>query len=221
MNLPNKLTIFRIILVPVIMLVYGFEPLRNQWVLYPSLSLANFVILILFIIASLTDYFDGKIARRNNMVTDFGKFLDPVADKLLVFTLLLILMDQNKYYQIKSGESAVLIEWWMIAILLTREFLVTALRLIAAGKGKVLASVWHGKLKTVIQMGTIIIMLLGCAVVRLEDGTFNVLSNRMGYKIFVQILIYIMLLVSIFSGADYLIKNKEVLLDNKSSKKKR
>lgn len=221
MNLPNKLTILRILLVPVIMLVYGFEPLRNQWVLYPSLSLANFIILIIFIIASLTDYFDGQIARRNNMVTDFGKFLDPVADKLLVFTVLLILMDQNKYYTIKSGESAVLIEWWMIAILLAREFLVTALRLIAAGKGKVLPAVWHGKLKTVIQMFTIIIMLLGCAVVRLDDGTFNVLSNRLGYKIFVQILIYIMLLVSIFSGADYLIKNKEILLDTKPNKKKR
>ena len=186
-----------------------------------SLSVVFFGTKIIFIIASLTDYFDGQIARRNNMVTDFGKFLDPVADKLLVFTVLLILMDQNKYYTIKSGESAVLIEWWMIAILLTREFLVTALRLVAAGKGKVLPAVWHGKLKTVIQMFTIIIMLLGCAVVRLDDGTFNVLSNRLGYKIFVQILIYIMLLVSIFSGADYLIKNKEILLDTKPNKKKR
>lgn len=220
MNLPNKLTIFRIILVPIIMLVYAFEPLRNQAVLYPALSMSNFIILILFIIGSVTDFLDGNIARRKGLVTDFGKFLDPVADKLLVFTVLLILMDQCHYYELKSGESYVLIEWWMIVILLTREFLVTALRLVAASKGKVLAAVWHGKLKTILQMITIIIVLAGCAVVRV-NGEYNLLSNRMGYVVFVQILVYLMLVVSIFSGADYLIKNKEVFLDTKPYKKKR
>lgn len=220
MNLPNKLTIFRIILVPIIMLVYAFEPLRNQAVLYPALSMSNFIILILFIVGSVTDFLDGNIARRKGLVTDFGKFLDPVADKLLVFTVLLILMDQCSYYELKTGESYVLIEWWMIVILLTREFLVTALRLVAASKGKVLAAVWHGKLKTVLQMLTIIIALAGCAVVRV-NGEYNLLSNRMGYVVFVQILVYLMLVVTIFSGADYLIKNKEVFLDTKPYKKKR
>jgi len=220
MNLPNKLTIFRIILVPIIMLVYAFEPLRNQAVLYPALSMSNFIILILFIVGSVTDFLDGNIARRKGLVTDFGKFLDPVADKLLVFTVLLILMDQCSYYELKTGESYVLIEWWMIVILLTREFLVTALRLVAASKGKVLAAVWHGKLKTVLQMLTIIIALAGCAVVRV-NGEYNLLSNRMGYVVFVQILVYLMLVVAIFSGADYLIKNKEVFLDTKPYKKKR
>lgn len=220
MNLPNKLTIFRIILVPIIMLVYAFEPLRNQAVLYPALSMSNFIILILFIVGSVTDFLDGNIARRKGVVTDFGKFLDPVADKLLVFTVLLILMDQCSYYELKTGESYVLIEWWMIVILLTREFLVTALRLVAASKGKVLAAVWHGKLKTVLQMLTIIIALAGCAVVRV-NGEYNLLSNRMGYVVFVQILVYLMLVVTIFSGADYLIKNKEVFLDTKPYKKKR
>lgn len=220
MNLPNKLTIFRIILVPIIMLVYAFEPLRNQAVLYPALSMSNFIILILFIVGSVTDFLDGHIARRKGLVTDFGKFLDPVADKLLVFTVLLILMDQCSYYELKTGESYVLIEWWMIVILLTREFLVTALRLVAASKGKVLAAVWHGKLKTVLQMLTIIIALAGCAVVRV-NGEYNLLSNRMGYVVFVQILVYLMLVVAIFSGADYLIKNKEVFLDTKPYKKKR
>ena len=129
-------------------------------------------------------------------------------------------MDQCHYYELKSGESYVLIEWWMIVILLTREFLVTALRLVAASKGKVLAAVWHGKLKTVLQMITIIIVLAGCAVVRV-NGEYNLLSNRMGYVVFVQILVYLMLVVSIFSGADYLIKNKEVFLDTKPYKKKR
>lgn len=220
MNLPNKLTIFRIILVPIIMLVYAFEPLRNQAVLYPALSMSNFIILILFIVGSVTDFLDGNIARRKGLVTDFGKFLDPVADKLLVFSVLLILMDQCSYYELKTGESYVLIEWWMIVILLTREFLVTALRLVAASKGKVLAAVWHGKLKTVLQMLTIIIALAGCAVVRV-NGEYNLLSNRMGYVVFVQILVYLMLVVTIFSGADYLIKNKEVFLDTKPYKKKR
>lgn len=220
MNLPNKLTIFRIILVPIIMLVYAFEPLRNQAFLYPALSMSNFIILILFIVGSVTDFLDGNIARRKGLVTDFGKFLDPVADKLLVFTVLLILMDQCSYYELKTGESYVLIEWWMIVILLTREFLVTALRLVAASKGKVLAAVWHGKLKTVLQMLTIIIALAGCAVVRV-NGEYNLLSNRMGYVVFVQILVYLMLVVTIFSGADYLIKNKEVFLDTKPYKKKR
>lgn len=220
MNLPNKLTIFRIILVPIIMLVYAFEPLRNQAVLYPALSMSNFIILILFIVGSVTDFLDGNIARRKGLVTDFGKFLDPVADKLLVFTVLLILMDQCSYYELKTGESYVLIEWWMIVILLTREFLVTALRLVAASKGKVLAAVWHGKLKTVLQMLTIIVALAGCAVVRV-NGEYNLLSNRMGYVVFVQILVYLMLVVTIFSGADYLIKNKEVFLDTKPYKKKR
>jgi CDP-diacylglycerol--glycerol-3-phosphate 3-phosphatidyltransferase len=220
MNLPNKLTIFRIILVPIIMLLYAFEPLRNQAVLYPALSMSNFSILILFIIGSVTDFLDGNIARRRGLVTDFGKSLDPVADKLLVFTALLILMDQSAYYREISGETYVLIEWWMIIILLTREFLVTALRMVAASKGKVLAAVWHGKIKTVLQMATIIVMFAGCAVVRV-NGEYNLLSNRMGYVVFVQILIYLMLVVTIFSGADYLIKNKDVLFDTKPYKKKR
>lgn len=220
MNLPNKLTIGRILLIPIIIAVYLVNAFRDSWILYPSLSVANFLILILFIIGVVTDFFDGHIARKRGLVTNFGKFLDPVADKLLVFTVLLILMDQNAYYQMKSKEQTSLIEWWMIVIILAREFLVSAMRMVAASTGRVVAAVWHGKLKTTIQFITIIFILLGCAVVKV-NGEYNYLSNREAYYWIAKVFIYIMMIVTIFSGADYLIKNKDIFLSDAVNKKRK
>ena len=172
MNLPNKLSLIRILLIPIIMIVYFIEPLRNIVVFEGVLNLSwcNLIILILAIAGALTDFFDGQYARKHNLVTDLGKFLDPLADKLLVVTLLIIIYDQGQYYQHifdttpsaqRSGDTfTVLIEWWMLIIILAREFMVTGIRLIAAGKKEVIAASKLGKLKTVLQFITLIFILI-------------------------------------------------------------
>ena len=141
MNLPNKLSIARIALIPIIMIVYFQESLRNTMVFEGAfhLSACNLIILILAVIGALTDLFDGKYARKHNLVTDLGKFLDPLADKLLVLTLLIVIYDQCNYYSsmyyINTGGQKLdqLLRWWMLIIILAREFMVTGIRLVAAG----------------------------------------------------------------------------------------
>ena len=142
MNLPNRLTIFRILLIPIIMIVYGVKawstPMFDG---IEALTISNFIILILIFVGSITDFLDGKIARKYNLVTNFGKFLDPIADKLLVVTGFVILMDQSKTYENS------LFSWWMLAIILAREFIISGMRLIAVENNKVIAASMWGKLK--------------------------------------------------------------------------
>ena len=142
MNLPNKLSLIRILLIPVIIIVYSIEPLRNQMLFDGAfhLSVCNAIILVLAVAGALTDLFDGKYARKHNLVTDLGKFLDPLADKLLVVTLLVIVYDQCNYYGAlyfaeNGGAKKLeeLIRWWMVLIILAREFMVTGIRLVSAG----------------------------------------------------------------------------------------
>lgn len=236
MNLPNKLSLIRILLIPIIMIVYFIEPLRNIVVFEGILNLSwcNLIILILAIAGALTDFFDGQYARKHNLVTDLGKFLDPLADKLLVVTLLIIIYDQGHYYQHifdttpsiqRSGDTfTILIEWWMIIIILAREFMVTGIRLIAAGKKEVIAASKLGKLKTVLQFITLIFILSGCAV--LKDPTDGILYNySLAFIIISKILIIATLAMTIFSGYDYIEKNIHFLKDNsiktKSKKSKK
>ena len=236
MNLPNKLTIFRMALVPIIMIVYWIEPLRNMIVFEGAyhLSVCNLIIFILALTGTLTDFFDGQYARKHNLVTDLGKFLDPLADKLLVVTLLIIIYDQGHYYQHifdttpsiqRSGDTfTILIEWWMLIIILAREFMVTGIRLIAAGKKEVIAASKLGKLKTVLQFITLIFILSGCAV--LKDPTDGILYNySLAFIIISKILIIATLAMTIFSGYDYIEKNIHFLKDNsiktKSKKSKK
>lgn len=212
MNLPNKLTIFRIILVPLLVIV-------------PYLGIGGevfgipiyFIIMdLIFIIASITDKLDGSIARKFNLVTNFGKFLDPIADKILVLSALILLVDIGK------------IPAWIPIIVLFREFAVSGYRLVASQQGgKVIpASIW-GKLKTVTQMTAIILAFLdkftfGDFVFRVSSeaealaSSAGIYMNTFQYVINIAVTVFMVLSVvaTIFSGIDYLKHGKEILKDN-------
>ena len=136
MNLPNKITLLRVILIPVMLII----PLFGIRATILGINVGNLIILAIFLIASFTDFLDGYIARKNDLVTDFGKFLDPIADKLLVITALIMLVEMR------------IIPGWIPIIIIAREFIVSGIRMIAAGKGTVIAASWYGKVKTVSQM---------------------------------------------------------------------
>lgn len=208
MNLPNKLTIFRMCLIPVIMIVYGIPGLdKPMFEQFEALTLCNFIILLIVFIGSMTDMLDGKIARKYNLVTNFGKFLDPIADKLLVVTGFVVLMDQSK----EVGNN--LFTWWMLAIILAREFIVSGVRLIAVENKKVIAASMWGKIKTTIQFITLLYLFVGIQYSPDASGYWV-------YAIIAEILVYATLVSTVFSGIDYLQKNKDIFLDQKQKKKK-
>lgn len=184
MNLANKLTIFRILLIPVFIVLMTFESIPH-WA-----SLATLV----FIVASITDQLDGYIARSRNMVTNFGIFLDPFADKLLVTAAIIILV------------SKMLIPAWVAIVIVAREFAVSGLRTIAANGGHVIpASIW-GKLKTVTQMIAIILFMVQMAL-NSEFGKSSFLSYDKTLGKLPLILIYIATILTLFSGVDYFLKS--------------
>lgn len=139
MNLPNKLTILRVLLVPVFVL-FMLTDLGGQY--------SNIIALVIFVVASLTDSLDGYLARKNNLVTNFGKFMDPLADKLLVCSALLCLMELDR------------IPAWMVLIIIAREFIISGFRLVASDNGVVIAASYWGKVKTVVQVVMIIALLI-------------------------------------------------------------
>ena len=192
MNLPNKLTITRIILVPIMVII----PYLN--IPYP-LIWAD----VIFIIASITDKLDGSIARKNNIVTDFGKFLDPIADKILVLAAMIILVEVNK------------LPAWIPIIAIFREFVVSGYRLIASTKGgKVIAASIWGKLKTVTQMIAIIMMFLD----KYAFGEFipnhaNMNWFEIGFNAITTIMMIVCTIAAVFSGYEYLKNGKEFLSD--------
>lgn len=211
MNLPNKITIFRIFLIPVIMIVYAIPSWQHMPMFEGAVSLtvSNFIILLLIFIGAISDFLDGMIARKYNLITNFGKFLDPIADKLLVVTGFIILVDQYT----KNGTN--LFQWWMLAIIVAREFLVSGVRLIAVENNRVIAASKWGKIKTVIQLITLIYLFLGAGKTVGTDGTY-----RTGfYEILALVLIYATLVATVFSGWDYIAKNKDVILSQVSDKK--
>lgn len=194
MNLPNKLTIFRIILVPVMVII----PFLGIPGTIFNIPIQNIIILAIFAIASYTDHLDGKLARKNNMVTTFGKFADPLADKILVLSAMLLLMKSN--YDLPA---------WIPIIVLTREFAVSGYRLIAVEKGgKVIAASIWGKLKTVTQMIAIMIAFI-------DINSFGACFNGLtGFNLIINILSTSLMLIStiaaVFSGIDYLKGGKEL-----------
>ena len=197
MNLPNKLTILRIILVPIMVII----PYLNIQGKFLGIPITFLIIDLIFIIASITDKLDGSIARSRNLVTTFGKFLDPIADKILVLTALMLLVDFGK------------IPVWIPVIVLFREFIVSGYRLIASQNGgKVIAaSVW-GKLKTVTQMIAIILAYIDIGIF------FECFKGGLsGVRLVINFLATIMMLISvvatIFSGVDYLKGSKDLLKD--------
>lgn len=187
MNLPNKLTIFRILLVP-IMIIIPFFNFDIKWI----------VIDIIFIVASITDKLDGYIARRKKQITTFGKFLDPIADKILVLSAMLILVEDNRLPAI------------IPIIVLFREFIVSGYRLVAVEKGGkvVAASVW-GKLKTVTQMLAIILAFVD------QNGFGQCFVGGLTgfawwYNFITTILMSMSVIAAIFSGVDYITKGKDL-----------
>ena len=197
MNLPNKLTIFRIILVPLMVIVPLFN-IKGNWF---GIPIEYWIINIIFIIASITDKLDGSIARARNQVTTFGKFLDPLADKILVIAAMIILVEYAK------------LPAWIPIIVLAREFIVSGYRLIAVEKGgKVIAASIWGKLKTVTQMIAIILAYLDINAF----GEF-INGNLTGFALILNIIATIVMVISviatIFSGWDYLKNGKDLLKD--------
>ena len=197
MNLANKLTIFRIILVPIMVII----PYLNLQGSFYELPYTYFWMLLIFIVASITDKLDGYIARSRKQVTTFGKFLDPLADKILVLSALILLVELDK------------IPAWIPIIVLAREFLVSGYRLVAVEKGgKVIAASIWGKLKTVTQMLAIILIMFDKnAFAQCFNGTLS--GAEFGLNIISTIMLIISVIATIFSGIDYMKGGKELLKD--------
>ena len=195
MNLPNKLTLMRMILIPFMMFFY----LAN----FIPFGIGKIVALVIFIVAALTDLFDGKIARKHNIVTNFGKFLDPIADKLLTSAVLFLLI----------VDGTIPAPWGVIVvtIIIAREFMVSALRLIAASKGTVLAADIWGKTKTFVQMIALPILMLIPFLIEIAAVSWLVLT--------VQIIGWVAIgaatVLTVISGVNYLVKNKDCFKENK------
>ena len=172
MNLPNKLTIFRVILVIpfVALMLNGYD----LWAV------------AVFIISSLTDLLDGKIARKYNLITDFGKFMDPLADKLLVCAAMICLVEMGR------------LPAWMVIVIISREFIISGFRLVASDNGVVIAASYWGKFKTTFQMLMIIVLILNLG------GVFDMIGLA---------LTWIALILTVVSLIDYLVKNKQVILE--------
>ena len=175
MNLPNKLTTFRVILIP----FFVFFLLAPYFEGY-----GNYIALVIFIVASLTDFLDGKIARKYNLVTNFGKFMDPLADKLLVCSALICLIALDR------------IPAWIVIVIISREFIISGFRLIAAENGVVIAANYWGKFKTVSQMIMIILLLIDLG------GVFDILE---------QIFIWLSLALTVISLITYIWQNRSDL----------
>ena len=178
MNLPNKLTIVRIIMIPFFVF----------FMLTDFVAGAKWIATILFCLASLTDFLDGHIARKYNLVTNFGKFMDPLADKLLVCSALIALIDLDR------------IPAWIVIIIIAREFIISGFRLIAADNGVVIAASYWGKFKTTFQMIMIILLILNI------NYPFSSIVNT--------VIMYIALALTVISLIDYIVKNYKVFIDS-------
>lgn len=197
MNLANKLTIFRIILVPIIILITFFK-IDGDW---QGIQYQLILIDLVFIIASITDKLDGYIARSRNQITTFGKFLDPLADKILVLTAMIVLVEMNR------------LPGWIPVIVLTREFIVSGYRLIAVEKGGkvIVASKW-GKLKTVTQMFAIILAFIDInSFAKCFSG--ELIGFWFIFNFISTILMIISVIATVFSGIDYIKDGKQLFKD--------
>ena len=173
MNLPNKLTLLRVFMIPIFVV----------FMLVDITPFDNWIALAVFILASLTDLLDGKLARKYNLVTNFGKFMDPLADKLLVCSAMICLVEMH------------IIPAWIVIIIIAREFIISGFRLIASDNGVVIAASYWGKFKTVFQMVMICLMI----------------ANIPALRLLTDIVMWVALILTIVSLIDYLWKNKEVV----------
>ncbi|UQS86801.1 CDP-diacylglycerol--glycerol-3-phosphate 3-phosphatidyltransferase [Nicoliella spurrieriana] len=188
MNLPNKLTVLRIILIPIFILILVLPvSLGSVSFLGSTMSVNNLLGAIIFAVATLTDFLDGQIARRDHLVTNFGKFADPLADKMIVMSAFIILVSFGK------------VPAWVAAIIVCRELAVTGLRLIAVQTdGEVIAAAWPGKIKTASQMFAILFLLT-------NNFLFSMINVPIG-----EILLYICLFFTVYSGVEYFIKSRDI-----------
>ncbi|HAN51003.1 MAG TPA: CDP-diacylglycerol--glycerol-3-phosphate 3-phosphatidyltransferase [Lachnospiraceae bacterium] len=182
MNLPNKLTLLRVFMIPFFIFFMLFQP---------DSAIYRVIALVIFCIASLTDMLDGKIARKYHLVTNFGKFMDPLADKLLVCSAMICLLSIGQLPTIA------------VIIIVAREFIISGFRLIASDNGVVIAASWWGKTKTVSQMAMVIVLIIA-----------PVFQNQM-FDLLGLVLIYVATALTVISLIDYLVKNKDVLKEQK------
>ena len=175
MNLPNRLTVLRVCMVPVFVVFMLWNGLGSS---------AKYVAAVSFILASMTDWLDGYLARKNNLVTEFGKFMDPIADKLLVCSAMICLVEKGA------------LPAWIVIIIIGREFIISGFRLVASDKGVVIAASYWGKFKTVSQMLMVILLILDLG------GVFYTIA---------QVLMWIALVLTVVSLVDYMVKNRSVL----------
>ena len=205
MNLPNKLTMLRIILVPVMIILFYIPWLKNNYLFRYTIDLKTygltwlfFIELLLFIVASITDFLDGYLARKNNLVTSFGKFADPLADKILVFSIMAMFL----VYPYNAGllSKGPLVPLWVYVVMLIREFAVSGVRMVAAKNGEAIAAGKTGKWKTFITMVAIIVLFLS----GLHDAVIYA----------GQVLVYIACLLTIISGIEYIVKGRKHILES-------
>lgn len=204
MNLPNKLTVARIFAIPLIIIV-SLIPFFSSITLFGSagneVTLENILVFGIFSLAAFTDFLDGRIARKHNLITDFGKFMDPLADKLLVLTALIYLLERGRF-QVFGFQLG-----FVITIILAREFMVTGIRLVAADNQQVIAASKLGKAKTVSQMFAILFLLV-------NNYPFTLLGD-LGREITAIVLIGLAGILTLVSGFDYFIKNRNIILNSK------
>lgn len=197
MNLPNKLTLSRVFMIPIFVLFF--------YLYFPG---HYFVALAVFTVASFTDYFDGKISRKYNLVTNLGKFLDPIADKVLVLSALVVFLSEPSIFTASAG----LGRWTLIAagcgvaIILAREIIVSGFRMVASNAGVVIAADKIGKYKTVMQYFTVGAILIGAGICELTDHISGAVINYIGLVFFA-----LSVILTLISGINYILKNIEVL----------
>lgn len=178
MNLPNKITIVRICMIPIFLV----------FMLVPQIPYGRYIAAGIFILAALTDALDGYIARKHNLITNFGKFMDPLADKLLVSSALICLVEMK------------LLASWIVIIIIAREFIISGFRLIASDNGVVIAAGWWGKIKTNVQ-----IVMSVMLIINLDNVVINILE---------QVAVYLAIALTVISLLDYMYKNRKVLSDH-------
>jgi len=216
MTTANKITLTRIAMIP-FFIYFAAQPMLiiDETRYLAAFPTSTVIALVLFCVASFTDFLDGYVARKYNQVTDFGKFVDPLADKLLVASALILFVEQKAM----AG--------WMVCVILARELIITSLRVVAANKGVVMAATWTGKVKTCVQIGGIIIIYLyyiivgalasgaaGLCFVTADGPTSAIFVLRAdGAPLLLTIVGWVVTLVTIYSGYDYLKKNWDLIKD--------
>ena len=197
MTLPNNLTLMRIFLIPVMFIVY-YIPWLSDHNIFRSVSYSFFICFIIFTVASFTDFFDGHIARKYNLVTTFGKFADPLADKMLVFSAMTILL--TKQVEVFGISDHRLVPVWVFSIMLIRELMVSGIRMLASGRGEVIAAKMLGKIKTFVTMIAIgVLFFYGLHEVILYAGI---------------ILMYVSCFFTLLSGFDYFMKSRHLIFES-------